>query len=140
MKMSKDLFHTPPTSPERIFDLRESAFAQDLFITAVSYFDFFNHLDKSQSDIDTICKSLNIKQRPADVMLTLFKAYGFIKEKNKKFYLSETSRDYLIKGSCFDLSPYVNSLKNRPICQQMNKTLQTGKPANWAADKKGKDW
>jgi 2-polyprenyl-3-methyl-5-hydroxy-6-metoxy-1,4-benzoquinol methylase len=138
-RMNK-LLRVPETSPERIFTLRESAFACDLFITAVSYFDFFNYLEKSPSDIDTICESLGIKQRPADVMLTLFKAYGFVKEKNKKYSLSETARDYLIKDSNFDLSPYVNSLKNRPICQQMKKALQTGKPANWAADKKGKDW
>jgi predicted O-methyltransferase YrrM len=134
------LLSMPKTSPERVITLRESAFAQDLFITAVSYFDFFNRLDTSPSDIDTICKSLGIKQRPADVMLTLFKAYGFIKESNKKYSLSQTARDYLIKGSNFDLSPYVNSLKNRPICEDMKKVLQTGKPANWAADKKGKDW
>jgi predicted O-methyltransferase YrrM len=138
--MMEDILHTPATSPERIFAFRESAFACDLFITAVSYFDFFNRLDKSPSDIDTICKTLGIKPRPADVMLTLFKAYGFIKEKNTQYYILETSRDYLIKSSNFDLSPYVNSLKNRPICGQMKKALQTGKPANWAADKKGKDW
>jgi predicted O-methyltransferase YrrM len=134
------LLNVPKTSPQKIFDLRESAFAQDLFITAVSYFDLFNRLDKSPSDIETICKSLGIKPRPADVMMTLFKAYGFIKEKTNMYYTSETARDYLIKSSHFDLSPYVNSLKDRPICEDMKKVLQTGKPANWAADKKGKDW
>jgi predicted O-methyltransferase YrrM len=136
----ENLSMIPSTSPARIFALRESAFACDLFITAISYFDFFNWLDKYPSDVDTICKSLGIKQRPADVMLTLFKAYGFIKEKNKKYYLSETSGDFLTGNSNYDLSPYINSLKNRPICQQMKKAMQTGKPANWAADKKGKDW
>ena len=130
----------PSSSPERVFALRESAFAGDLFITAVSYFDFFNRLDKSPSNIATVCKLLGIKPRPTDVMLTLFKAYGFIKEKNNKYYLTETSRDFLINSSDFDLSPYVDSLKNRPICRQMEKALRTGKPANWAAAKKGKDW
>ena len=81
--MMDSLLHIPLTSPERIFALRESAFACDLFITAVSFFDFFNWLNKSPSDVDTICNSLNIKKRPADVMLTLFKAYGFVKEREK---------------------------------------------------------
>lgn len=138
--MIGNLLHVPQTSPERIFDLRERAFACDLFITAVSYFDFFNWLEKFPSDIDTICRALGIKRRPADVMLTLFKAYGFIKEKKHQYSLSPTARDYLIKDSGFDLSPYVNSLKNRPICLQMKRTLLTGKPANWAAAKKGQDW
>jgi SAM-dependent methyltransferase len=130
----------PGTSPERIFNLRESSFACDLFITAVSYFDFFNWLDKNPSDVATICDSLKIKERPADVMLTLFKAYGFIKEEKGKYYLSTVSRDYLVQESGFDLTSYVSSLKNRPICEDMKKVLLTGKPANWAASKSGQDW
>lgn len=130
----------PGTSPERIFTLRESSFACDLFITAVSYFDFFNWLGKHPSDIVTICDSLKIKERPADVMLTLFKAYGFIREEKGKYSLSVVSKDYLIQKSGFDLTSYVSSLKNRPICEDMKKVLSTGKPANWAASKTGQDW
>jgi SAM-dependent methyltransferase len=130
----------PKTSPELIFKLRESAFANDLFITAVSYFDFFNFLKEYPSNFDSISKSLNIKRRPLDVMLTLFKAYGFIIEKDNKYYLSNISDDYLTHQSSFDLSSYVSSLKDRPICNEMRKVLLTGKPANWAANKKGKEW
>jgi predicted O-methyltransferase YrrM len=138
--MKPKILNVPQSSPARVIDLRESAFACDLFITAVSHYDFFNRLDKSPLDIDAICKSFNMKKRPADVMLTLFKAYGFIKEKNRKFYLSDTARDYLLKTSDFDLSSYVASLKDRPICKDMEKVLRTGKPANWAAAKTGQDW
>lgn len=138
--MTKNLLNIPGLSPARIFALRESSFVCDLFITAVSHFDFFNWLDKFPSDIDTICASLKIKKRPADVMLTLFKAYGLIKEKSKQFYLSDISRHYLVRNSDFDLSSYVSSLKDRPICEDMKQVLLTGRPANWAAAKKGKAW
>jgi predicted O-methyltransferase YrrM len=138
--MSNNILNIPRESPSRIFALRESSFACDLFITAVSHFDFFNWLDKSPSDIDTICKSLKLKKRPADVMLTLFKAYGLIKEKNKKYCLTDISRHYLVQSSDFDLTSYVSSLKDRPICEDMKKVLLTGKPANWAAAKAGKEW
>jgi 2-polyprenyl-3-methyl-5-hydroxy-6-metoxy-1,4-benzoquinol methylase len=135
-----DISDIPPVSPQMIFTLRESSFAADLFITAVGYFDFFNWLADSPACIDDICRSLKIKERPADVMLTLLKAYGFIKEQKKKFYLTDISRNYLVDRSAFDLSSYVNSLKDRPICLQMKKVLTTGKPANWAAAKSGKAW
>ena len=59
-----DLFNVPESSPERIFSLRESAFACDLFITAVGHFDFFNWLSKNPDGIDVICKSLEIKKNP----------------------------------------------------------------------------
>ncbi len=130
----------PGTSPESIFELRESAFANDLFITAVSHFDFFNFLNKHPSNIDGICRSLKIKKRPADVMLTLFKTYGFVKEKDGKYCISDISLCYLTEGSKFDLSSYVSSLKDIPIYEEIKKVLFTGKPANWAAGKKGKEW
>jgi predicted O-methyltransferase YrrM len=73
-------------------------------------------------------------------MLTLFKSYGLIKKENSKYYISDISRDYLTKKSFFDLTSYVNSLKNRPICEEMVKVLKTGQPASWAAAKNGKQW
>jgi predicted O-methyltransferase YrrM len=130
----------PKTSPEVIFKLRDSAFANDLFIAAVGYFDFFNFIKKHPSDIDGISGSLKIKKRPLDVMLTLFKAYGFIEEKDNRFYLTDAAGDYLDSESFFDLSSYVGSLKDRPACEEMRKVLLTGKPADWAAIKKREDW
>src|SRR4030065_1632503 len=118
--MIKRILNMPKTSPELIFRLRESAFANDLFITAVSYFDFFNFLKKHLSDFNSISDSLNIKKRPLGVMLTLFKAYGFVMEKDNKYYLSDISDNYLSGGSSFDLSSYVSSLKDSPVDRQSN--------------------
>jgi SAM-dependent methyltransferase len=138
--MKSSFSEIPPTSPQRILALRESAFAVDLFIAAVSHFNFFNWLDKSPAGIDDIWASLGIQKRPADVMLTLFKAYGFIKEKKGIYYLSDVSRNYLVDKSAFNLSSYVSSLQNRPICEDMKKVMLTDRPANWAAAKEGRDW
>lgn len=129
-----------PTSPQRILRLRESAFAADLFITAVSHFDFFNRLDKSPAGIAAIGSVLKIKERPADVILTLFKAYGLIRERNKRYELTDTARDYLLDKSDYNLSSYVNSLQDRPGCAAMQKVLLTGRPANWAGAKAGQAW
>ncbi|MEA2016623.1 MAG: methyltransferase [Actinomycetota bacterium] len=126
----------PETSPELIFRLRDSSFANDLFITAVGYFDFFNFIKNHPADIDKISRSLKIKKTPLDVMLTLFKAYGFIKDKDNKFYLSAVADDYLTGESSFDLRNYIGSLKDRPACEEMKGVLITGKPAAWAAVKR----
>jgi predicted O-methyltransferase YrrM len=134
------MFEIPSASPSRIINIRESAFAYDLFITAVSYLDFFNRLDKEPVDLTGICRMFDIKERPADVMLTLFKAYSLIQEKRGKFYLKDTAKIYLTKGSGFDLTSYVTSLKDRPVCLDIEKVLHTGKPANWATAKSGKAW
>jgi SAM-dependent methyltransferase len=138
--VTADFSSIPNASPNKILQLRESAFATDLFITAVSYFDFFNHLDKYPGNINDICIRLGIQSRPADVMLTLFKAYGLIKEKRGIYILSGAAHDYLVERSAYDLSSYVSSLKDSPVCQAMRQVLETGRPANWAAAKSGKEW
>jgi predicted O-methyltransferase YrrM len=134
------MFDIPGVSPGRIINLRESAFAADLFITAVSRLDIFNRLEKEPADIDSICRIFDIQKRPADVMLTLFKAYGFLKEKAKKFHLTDIAKTYLLKESAFDLTSYVTSLKDRPACADIYGVLHTGKTANWATAKDSKDW
>jgi hypothetical protein len=138
--MDKKMFAIPQASPAKIINIRESAFAYDLFITAVGHLDFFNRLNEAPFSIVEICSLFKIKERPADVMLTLFKAYGFIKEKGKKYRLTDTARTYLLKKSSFDLTSYVTSLKDRPVCMDILNVLRTGKPCNWAAAKSGKDW
>jgi 3-hydroxy-5-methyl-1-naphthoate 3-O-methyltransferase len=134
------MFEIPSASPSTIINLRESAYAADLFITVISRLDFFNRIAKEPADIDGICGIFDIKKRPADVMLTLFKAYGLLKEKTKKFYLTDISKTYLLKESAFDLTSYVTSLKDRPACADIYGVLHTGKTANWATAKDSKDW
>ena len=130
----------PDTNPERIFYLRDSSYANDLFITAAAHLNIFNCIDETPMDIYELCEKLKLNLRPADVLMTLLKSYGFIEEINGKFNLTQISKDYLTRDSEFDLTSYVESLKDRPICSEMLKVLQTGQPANWSANKNGKDW
>jgi len=50
------------------------------------------------------------------------------------------AREHLVSSSHWFLGPYYASLKERPVCQDMIKVLRTGKPANFASDKKEKEW
>jgi 2-polyprenyl-3-methyl-5-hydroxy-6-metoxy-1,4-benzoquinol methylase len=130
----------PDTDPERIFLLRDSSYANDLFIAAVAYLDIFNIINNTALNIIDLCATLKIQMRPADVLLTLLKSYNFINEINEIYTLTQLSKDFLTNNSQFDLSSYVESLKDRPICVEMLKVLQTGEPANWSSKKSGADW
>ncbi|MGA2142851.1 MAG: methyltransferase [Brevinematales bacterium] len=130
----------PGLNPSLIFNLRDCSFASDLFIAAVGHLDFFNRLDNNPMDLNSICRYFKIQARPADVMLTLFKSYGFIFEKDGLFSVSKLAQEYLSSGSFWDLSPYIGSLKDRPICLLMYEVFKTGKPAAWAGKKEGGEW
>ena len=130
----------PATSPAAIFTLRDSSFAADLFFAAAGHFDFFNRLRETPADFNTICRTFGLQPRPADVLLTLLKSYRLIREEKGIFHVTGTAHDYLTKTSFFDLTSYVNSLKERPVCLEMVKVLKTGQPANWASSKSGGQW
>lgn len=135
-----DLIAMPATDPSTLLRLRDSVYAADLFIAAVGHLNFFSWLDKNPADIDKICSSLHIKERPADVMLTYFKSLGLISEERGTFHLTETAREHLTDSSPWNLGPYISSLKERPICHDMLRVLRTGTPASWGAKKDEKEW
>ncbi len=136
----ENLTEVPSTDPETLLRLRDSVYSDDLFITAVAHLDLFSWLDENPADMQKICSSLQIEERPLDVMLTLFKSLGLIIEKEGRYHLTELSKDHLSESSPWFLGPYISSLKERPICSEMLKVLKTGKPANWGAKKDEKEW
>jgi len=78
--ISEILTTTPSTDPTNMLRLRDSVYSTDMLITAVAHFEFFSWLDKNPAGIHEICTALEIEQRPADVMLTLFKALNLIEK------------------------------------------------------------
>ncbi len=130
----------PSSDPASLFRLRDSVYAPDLFIAAVGHLNFFSWLRGNPATVDEISSSLRIQQRPADVMLTLFKSWDLIQEKDGRFHLTALAHEHLTDSSQWYLGPYVASLKERPICHDMLNVLRTGKPASWGAKKDEKEW
>jgi predicted O-methyltransferase YrrM len=128
------------TDPSSLLRLRDGIYAADLFIAAVAHLNFFSCLDKKPTGMKEICSSLQIKERPADVMLTLFKALNLIEEKSGVFHLTQLSKEYLTESSPWYLGPYISSMKERPICHEMLNVLKSGKPANWGSKKDEQEW
>jgi len=88
----------------------------------------------------TICSSLGLQERPADVMLTLFTAMGLLEAKGGVFHLTPLAREHLVNSSVWNIGPYFASLKERPVCRDMVTVLRTGKPANWGSLQQQKEW
>src|SRR5262249_1325083 len=49
-------------------------------------------------------------------------------------------REHLVKCSHWNIGPYFDSTRERPVCLDMVNVLRTGKPANWASLKNEKEW
>lgn len=138
--MSQDLTAAPQTDPLRVYRYRDGLYAVDLLTAAVVNIDFFSWLAINPCTKQQICDHYGFKERPADVMLTLFMANGFIEQKESVFSVTHLGREHLTKDSPWNLAPYYASLKDRPITQDFLKVLKTDKPANWGGDEAALDW
>jgi SAM-dependent methyltransferase len=135
-----DLLQFPATDPSAIYRYRDGLYAVDLLTAAISHLDFFTWLGHHPSDLPTICRSLDLQQRPTDVMLTLFTAMGLLQVESKIFSLTPLAREHLVRTSHWNIGPYFDSTKERPVCRDIVTVLRTGKPANWASLKNEKEW
>lgn len=135
-----NLTQLPSTDPTRLYRYRDGIYAVDLLIAGVVQFDFFTWLSKNPATPEGICKGLGFHERPADVMLTLFKALGLVVAENGIHRVTQLAREHLVAGSQWNLGPYYASLKDRPVCQDLIRALTTGKPANWGSSKSDKEW
>ena len=135
-----DLTRLPTTDPLEIYRYRDGLYAVDLITAALTEFDFFTWLAAQPSDLAGICRGLGIHARPADVMLTLFAANGFVRAEHGVFHVTDLAREHLVRTSPFFIGPYYASLKDRPVVHDYIKILRTDKPANWGSSKTEKTW
>ena len=138
-----DALATPPTTdPAQILRYRDRQYAAEFLAAALAHFDFFSWLnDNPNATEETICDHFQWASRPADVLLTLCRANGFITtDANGRSALTVLAREHLVKGSPWFLGPYYAPIQNTPIVQGFLQVLKTGKPANWQAKDDGEDW
>ncbi len=138
--MPPDLLLQPETDPTSIYRYRDGLYAVDLLTAAICHLDLFSWLAEHPADKKTICRALDLHERPADVMLTLFTAMGHLQNAGGIFSLTKMAREHLVKSSPWFIGPYFASVRERPVCQDILTVLRTDKPANWASLKNEKEW
>lgn len=131
----------PHTDPFEIYRQRDGLYAVDLLTAALTEFDFFTWLAANPSDAATICGALGLAPRPADVMLTLFAASGYVQcAADGRFHVTPLAQEHLVRTSPWFIGPYYGSLKERPVVRDFVQILRTGHPANWGSYQHEKPW
>jgi hypothetical protein len=136
----ENLESRPQTDPSNLIRLRDSIYASDLLIAAVSNFDFFTRIKNRDLDFSSICSFFGINERCADVMLTYFIALGLITEDNGIFHTTIEADEFLLKTSPWSLIPYISTQSERPIVEKITNALKTGIPQSWGGKKDQLDW
>ncbi len=135
-----DLLATPATSPLSLYRYRDGLYAADLVTAALVEFDIFSWLDAQPSTFEALCAHFGFATRPADVLVTLLVARGYLLRDSDVLRTSALAREHLVDGSPWHLGPYFAALKERPFVQDFVRVLRTGQPANWGGTRDGRDW
>lgn len=140
--MSHALATPPETDPAQILRYRDRQYAAELLAVAIRHLDFFTWLSEHAGcDTAAVRTRFDLAERPADVLLTLCRANGFVSTDAEGCHeLTQLAREHLVKGSPWYLGPYYAPIEDTPITQGYLEVLRTGKPANWQAKAEGDDW
>jgi hypothetical protein len=128
--------HMSSFGADELISYRDSVYAADLLIAAIGHLDFFSKLDEFPSNLVGILNKFQLKDRPADVMLTLFKSMGLIELKKDKYRVTNLAKEYLTRNSGHSLVPYYSTLTERSEVSKILEVLRTGKPAGWSGKRK----
>jgi 2-polyprenyl-3-methyl-5-hydroxy-6-metoxy-1,4-benzoquinol methylase len=140
--MNPNLTKLPSTDPALILQYRDRQYGAELLTVAILHLDLFSWLDEHPaSHTRELCEEFEIKDRPADVLLTLCRASGFIStDEEDRHSNTKLATEHLVKGSPWYLGPYYAPIKHSPIVESFLQLLRTGKPGNWQAKDDGDDW
>ncbi len=138
--MMTDLTQSPATDPTTLYRYRDGLYAEDLLIAALVHLDLFSWLAGRSASPEEIRAQFGLAERPADVMLTLFRAMGLLGFAEGRLSLTPEAREHLVAGSPWFLGPYYASLKERPVTLDLLKVLRTDRPANWGSQSGQLDW
>lgn len=135
-----DLTQAPTTDPIAIYRHRDALYASDMLIVALKSLDLFTHLANKPQTLEEICQTFSIHRRPADVLTTFLVASGWLVCNEGLLSVTQSAREFLVKGSPWYIGPYFPPTSDRPIARDLLECLRTDKPANFASRKNHDDW
>lgn len=137
-----NLTQRPTSDPAIILRFRDRQYAADLIAAALLEFDLFSFIQRHPGiSCAELCEHFGWQSRPADVLLTLCRASGFIVSgANGGTELTSVGREFLAADSPWFLGPYYRPIADSPVLKDYASILKTGKPANWQAKSGGADW
>ena len=139
--MNLTLNQQPATDPAQILRYRDRQYAAELLAAAIVHLDLFSWLKENAGvSTEALRTHFDFAERPADVLLTLCRANGFIVTHDDQHSLTALAEEFLCGDSPWNLRPYYTPIQDTQITQDFLTVLRTGKPANWQAQEEGSDW
>ena len=105
--MNPILAQQPATDPAQILRYRDRQYAAELLAAAIVHLDLFSWLkENAGASTEALRAHFGFAERPADVLLTLCRANGFIVTQDDRHSLTPLAGEFLCGDSPWNLRPY----------------------------------
>jgi hypothetical protein len=117
----------PIPDPTPLYRVRDSIYAGDLLIAAVTRLDLFSWLDRrGPVRAADLVAALGLTVRPTDVLLTYCAALGLAERDvidGDRITITELARQHLVRDAEFDLRAYYGSVAETPAVAELERVL-----------------
>ncbi|WP_407185248.1 methyltransferase [Bradyrhizobium centrosematis] len=115
----------------QIIKWRDSSYAADLYIAAVSWLDLFTYLDGHPVTEEELRTHLSLRDRPTRTMLRLFESWGLITREAGRLHATAAAVRYLSGNSPDSVASYIATMKYKPSVRELYELLRDGGTNTW---------
>jgi cyclopropane fatty-acyl-phospholipid synthase-like methyltransferase len=127
----------PEPDIAQVIRWRDSSYAPDLYIAAVSWLDLFTYLDQTPATEAELRAHFQIKERPTRTMIRLFESWGLLDNLDGRLFTTAAARRYLSSHSSENISSYIAVMKYKSSVREIYDVLRLDTPDTWHVERGG---
>jgi SAM-dependent methyltransferase len=116
---------------------RDSSYAADLYIAAVSWLDLFTFLDQNPVTENELCAQFGLKERPTRTMIRLFESWGLVSWEVGRIRATESACTFLSSKSDANIASYIATMKYKSSVREIHDVLRHDAPDTWHVERGG---
>jgi SAM-dependent methyltransferase len=120
-----------------IIKWRDSSYAADMYIAAVSWLDLFTYLESHPVTEEEMRAHFSLRERPARTMVRLFESWGLIFRESGRLRATEAAVRYLSANSSENISSYIATMKYKSSVRELYDVLRQDGPDTWHVQRDG---
>ncbi|MHB0790094.1 methyltransferase [Bradyrhizobium sp. 5.13L] len=128
-------FYSPDIA--QIIKWRDSSYAADLYIAAVSWLDLFTYLDGHPVTEEELRVHFSLRERPTRTMVRLFESWGLISNDSGWLRATAAAVQYLSGNSADSIASYIATMKYKPSVRELYNVLRQDGSDTWHVERGG---
>jgi hypothetical protein len=124
---------TPIPAPDiaQMIKWRDSSYAADLYIAAVSWLDLFTFLDGNPVTEEALRLHFSLGERPARTMVRLFESWGLVLKQSGKVRATAAAARYLSANSADNIVSYIATMKYKSSVREILDVVRQNGSDTW---------